>query len=114
MKVLLWIWRIIGPLVMIAGIVYIVLVLNNSDWHDVVVLNSKPTYILGGVCAFIGVLIGFTGWAEEVPPRLFWISGNVDLLDNRLGYALKLGIQFFFLPATIALIISFIFYHFPS
>ncbi|MBQ9474030.1 MAG: hypothetical protein IJU81_06435 [Bacteroidales bacterium] len=67
--------------------------------------SNNVTWILGGICAVVGIVIGFTGWAEDVPPRFFWVSSNVDILDNQIGYALKLGIQFFFLPAAIALIV---------
>ena len=101
------IWRMIAPLITIAGVLYFIIILV---WDFDVPLELAPACILGGVCALVGIILGFTGWVEDVPPRFFWIKSNVDLLDNRVGYSLKLGIQFFLLPSAIALIISFVFY----
>ena len=106
MKVFLYIWRILSPLILIAGILDIYII-SNYDW---VILGKAATFILGGVSTVIGIIIGFSGWAEEVPPRWFWIKSNVDLLANRVGNALSLGIQFFFIPAAVALIVSLILY----
>lgn len=108
MKVFLWIWKIIGPLAMVIGIVYFAGVLLNSDWTDEVPMDMPTTCILGGICAVIGIIIGFTGWAEDVAPRMFWVKSRVDLFDSKIGYALTLGIQFFFLPAAIVFAISLI------
>ncbi len=110
MKVFLYIWRIISPFVIIAGVMYFGFVLYSHTWTDVVLLEKKATFILGGVSAVIGIIIGFTGWAEEVPPRWFWIKSNVDLLASRVSNAISLGIQFFFIPAAAVLIVSLIFY----
>lgn len=100
MKVFLWIWRLIGPIVFFLGL--FLMVFDDSP------IERDLAAILGAVTAVIGIVIGFTGWAEEVPPRMFWVKGKVDLLDNKIGYALGLGIQMFFLPACIMYLISFI------
>ena len=105
MRVFLWIWKMIGPLVMIAGAIYTAFVLLNPDWSDDVPLETNTTFIIGGICALVGFILGFTGWAEDVAPRLFWIKGRVELLDNQIGYAITLAIQFFFIPAAIGAII---------
>lgn len=105
MRVFLWIWKMIGPLVMIAGAIYTAFVLLNPDWSDNVPLETNTTFIIGGICALVGFILGFTGWAEDVAPRLFWIKGRVELLDNQIGYAITLAIQFFFIPAAIGAII---------
>lgn len=108
MRVFLWIWKLIGPLVLVVGIIYFVFVLFNLDFVDEVPLDTAPTCIIGGICAFVGLILGFTGWAEDVAPRMFWVKSRVDLLDNRIGYSLTMAIQMFFLPAAVGLIIGII------
>ena len=86
MKVLLWIWRIIFPIIGIAAIAY---------WGGKMLdeinggMSVTTTIYLGVACAVVGLIIGFTGWAEEVPPRWFCTMSEVDLLDNRIGNALQ-------------------------
>jgi len=98
MKVLLWIWRIIFPIIGIAAIAY---------WGGKMLdeinggMSVTTTIYLGVACAVVGLIIGFTGWAEEVPPRWFWTMSEVDLLDNRIGNALQYAGQFFWIPAGI-------------
>lgn len=67
-------------------------------------MSVGATVILGAVCSVVGLIVGFTGWAEEVPPRWFWTMSNVDLLDNRIGRALQYAGQFFWIPAGICCI----------
>ena len=103
MKVFLWLWRIIFPIIGLAALAY---------WGGKAAgeisggMSGETTLILGAVCAFIGLIVGFTGWADDVPPRWFWIMGEVGLLDNRIGYAIQYAGQFFWIPAGIQGIIA--------
>lgn len=100
MVVFLWIWKIIGPIVFFVGLAG--LVLDDSP------IDCSLACILGAICTVAGIVIGFTGWAEQVPPRMFWVKGKVDLLDNKVGYALALGVQMFFLPAAVMVVLSYL------
>lgn len=95
MVVFLWIWNILSPIVMLAGLGYI-LSGGIEGWE----------LIVGGGCALLGLIIGFTGWAETVPPRWFWVKSSIDLMDSRIGTALSLALQFFLLPSAIMAIIA--------
>ena len=64
--------------------------------------------IAGGGAALLGLVIGFTGWAETVPPRWFWVKSNVWLLNNRVGTALGYALKFFLIPAGVMGIIQII------
>ena len=103
MIVFLWIWKLLGPIISLGGAIYLLSYVDASVDHPI---EFSTTCILGGICAIIGIIIGFTGWVEEVPPRMFWVSSRVELFDSKIGYALTLGIQFFFLPAFICLLIA--------
>ena len=106
MRIFLWVWRFIGPLVFFMGFIYFAFVLFNPDWTDDVPMGTSTTCILGGICAVIGIILGFTGWAEDVAPRMFWVKSRLELMDSKVGYALTLGIQMFFLPAAIVITIA--------
>lgn len=96
MAVLLWIWNILSPIITILGLLYIC---GNVDelkgWE----------FIVGGMCALIGLIIGFTGWAETVPPRWFWVKSKTDLVGSRVGTAFSYALQFFLIPFAIMCII---------
>ena len=108
MVVFLWIWKFIGPLVMLLGALYFGFVLFNPNWEDIVPMELTPACIWGGVCALGGIILGCTGWAEEVAPRMFWVRSRVELFDSKFGYALTMGIQMFFLPSAIVFAIMLI------
>ena len=97
MVVLLWIINLLSPLIFIGSVVYFA-------FGDI----ETWTLIAGGGAALLGLIIGFTGWAETVPPRWFWVKSNVDLLDNLVGTALSYALKFFLIPAGVMGIIQII------
>ena len=97
MVVLLWIINLLSPLIFIGSVVYFA-------FGDI----ETWTLIAGGGAALLGLIIGFTGWAETVPPRWFWVKSNVDLLGNRVGTALSYALKFFLIPAGVMGIIEII------
>ena len=97
MKVLLWILNILNPILLSAAVVYFAMG-DIEDW----VLYA------GAGSALLGLIIGFTGWAETVPPRWFWVKSSVDLFDSRFFTALSYALQFFCIPAAVACIIELV------
>ena len=97
MKVLLWILNILNPIILIAAVGYFAMG-DIEDW----VLYA------GAGSALLGLIIGFTGWGETVPPRWFWVKSSVDLLDSRIFTALSLALQFFCIPAAVAAILELV------
>ena len=97
MVVLLWIINLLSPLIFIGSVIYFA-------FGDI----ETWTLIAGGGAALLGFIIGFTGWAETVPPRWFWVKSSVDLFDNRFFTALSYALQFFCIPAAVAAIIELI------
>ncbi len=97
MVVFLWLWNIISPLILFLGLGYIATG-EAEGWE----------FIAGGGAALLGFIIGFTGWAETVPPRWFWVKSSVDLFDNRFFTALSYALQFFLIPSAIMGIIEVI------
>ena len=65
-------------------------------------------YLLGGVAAVLGLVIGIVGWGDTVPPRWFWIKSSMDLAGSRFMTALGYAIQFFFIPPCIIGLIEYI------
>ena len=63
--------------------------------------------ILGGVSAFIGLLVGIFGWGETVPPRWFWVKSATELAGSRFLTAISYAFQFFFIPATVMGLIEY-------
>ncbi|MBQ6682922.1 MAG: hypothetical protein IJM74_02320 [Bacteroidales bacterium] len=105
MKVFLWIWRGIWPFIGLAALGY----WGGKSLGEISGgMSVAATILLGAVCAVVGLIVGFTGWAEEVPPRWFWTMSEVDLLDNRIGRALQYAGQFFWIPAGICGINTFL------
>ena len=97
MKVLLWLLNILNPIILIAAVGYFAMG-DIEDW----VLYA------GAGSALLGLIIGFTGWGETVPPRWFWVKSSVDLLDSRIFTALSLALQFFCIPAAVAAILELV------
>ena len=97
MKVLLWILNILNPIILIAAVGYFAMG-DIEDW----VLYA------GAGSALLGLIIGFTGWSETVPPRWFWVISSVDLLDSCIFTALSYAIQFFCIPAAVAAILELV------
>lgn len=69
--------------------------------------GDSLSLILGGVSAFIGLLVGIFGWGETVPPRWFWVKSATELAGRRVVTAFQYAIQFFFIPATIMGLIEY-------
>ena len=97
MKVLLWILNILNPIILIAAVVYFAMG-DIEDW----VLYA------GAGSALLGLIIGFTGWGETVPPRWFWVKSSVDLLDSRIFTALSYAFQFFCIPAAVTAVVELV------
>lgn len=57
--------------------------------------------VLGGLAAFLGLIVGIIGWADTVPPRWFWIRSSMELAGSRFLAAIGYAIQFFFIPLAI-------------
>lgn len=95
MKVLLWILNILNPIILIAAVVYFAM----GDIEDWVLYT-------GAGSALLGLIIGFTGWGETVPPRWFWVKSSVDLLDSRIFTALSYAFQFFCIPAAVTAVVE--------
>lgn len=97
MKVLLWILNILNPIILIAAVVYFAMG-DIEDW----VLYA------GAGSALLGLIIGFIGWGETVPPRWFWVKSSVDLLDSRIFTALSYALQFFCIPAAVMAVVELV------
>ena len=52
-------------------------------------------FIVGAILAAIGLIVGWSAWGREVPPRWFWVKSKLELFDNRVGNAFSYAIQFF-------------------
>ncbi len=97
MAVFLWIWNLVSPIMLFIGLLFITL--GDPD---------ELTFILGGISAVVGLIIGIVGWGDTVPPRWFWIKSSVDLAGSRITTAISYALQFFLLPAGIMGIIEII------
>lgn len=98
MTALLWIIQKLAPITSIVGLLYLLSALANG--------NIEPyMYILAGALALVGLAIGFTNWALEIPPKFFWTKSRVELFDNRVGNAFGYAVIFFLLPFFVAAVI---------
>ena len=93
MTVILWIIQKIAP---ITNIVSILVLLSEIGYGDIGI--ASHVYIIAGVLALVGFIIGFTNWALDIPPKFFWTKSRVELFDNRVGNAFGYAIIFFLLP----------------
>ncbi|MBR1775268.1 MAG: hypothetical protein IJ759_07070 [Bacteroidales bacterium] len=59
------------------------------------------------VTGIVGFILGFTNWALECPPRLFWKLSDVELFQNRFMMALGYGILFALIPLEICLFMDY-------
>ena len=100
MIVILWIIQKLAPIITFTGILALLIELSSGE------MDIEPyMYILGGVGALLGFIIGFTNWAKDVPPRFFWTKSRVELFDNRVGNAFGYAIIFFNIPFCVIFII---------
>ncbi len=89
MAIFLWLFQFISPVTLLLGIFYLV-----EDPEPVAL-------VLGGLAAFLGLIVGIIGWADTVPPRWFWIRSSMELAGSRFLAAIGYAIQFFFIPLAI-------------
>ena len=89
MAIFLWLFQFISPVTLLLGIFYLV-----EDPEPV-------SLVLGGLAAFLGLIVGIVGWADTVPPRWFWIRSSMELAGSRFLAAIGYAIQFFFIPLAI-------------
>lgn len=89
MAIFLWLFQFISPVTLLLGIFYLV-----EDPEPVAL-------VLGGLAAFLGLIVGIVGWADTVPPRWFWIKSSMELAGSRFLAAIGYAIQFFFIPLAI-------------
>lgn len=91
MVFILWILRLIAPIVRPLGILGAICMLSEEV--------DQSLWIISGVLAFVGLIFGFTNWALEVPPRFFWVSSKLDAFGDRFSAAIGYALLFFsFVP----------------
>lgn len=95
MALFLWIWQWLAPVCFFIGGYYLL------EYGNILSL------ILGGVSAFVGLLIGIFGWGSTVPPRWFWVKSATELVGSRVATAFQYAFQFFFIPAAVMGVIEF-------
>lgn len=88
--VLLWIFQKISPILTILG----ALVLFGGGFEGY-------EFIVGAVLAVLGLIVGWSAWGQEVPPRWFWVKSKLELFDNRIWNAINYALQFFLIPFAI-------------
>ena len=94
---LLWVFQKISPILTIFG----ALVLFGGGFEGY-------EFIVGGVLAVLGLIVGWSAWGQEVPPRWFWVKSKLELFDNRIGSAFGYAVQFFMIPFGITFIVEII------
>ena len=97
MTALLW---LIQKIASITNLVGLLVLLSEIGFGDIGI--GTHVYVLAGGLALAGFILGFTNWALDVPPKLFWTKSRVQLFDNRVGNALGYAIIFFLLPFFVA------------
>ena len=83
MTVLLWLIQKIAPVTNLGGLLVL---LSEIGYGDIGIRTH--VYVVSGRLALAGFVLGFTKWALDVPPKLFWTKSRVQLFDNRVGNAL--------------------------
>ena len=84
---LLWFFQKISPILTILG----ALVLFSDGFEGF-------EFYVGAVLAVLGLIVGWSTWGQEVPPRWFWVKSNLELFDNRIWNAFSYAFQFFMIP----------------
>ena len=65
-------------------------------------------FIVGAILAVLGLIVGWSAWGQEVPPRWFWVKSKLELFDNRVWNAFSYALQFFLIPFAITGIIAIV------
>ena len=94
---LLWVFQMISPILTILGA--LVLFGGGFEGHE---------FIVGAVLGVLGLIVGWSTWGQEVPPRWFWVKSKLELFDNRIWNAFSYAFQFFMMPFGITGIIEII------
>ena len=76
------------------------MLLSELAYNDIGV--GTHVYVLAGGLALAGLVLGFTNWALDIPPKLFRPQSRVQLFDNRVCNALGYVVIFFLLPFFMA------------
>ena len=93
---ILWILRLIMPIVSFIGIIGIIGMVEESA--------DTWLWVVSGVVAFLGFLLGLSSWGLTVPPRFFWVSSPLDAFESRITSSLGYALQFFTIVPCIWLI----------
>ena len=93
---ILWILRLIMPIVTIGGIIGIIGMVEESA--------DTWLWVVSGIVAFLGFLLGLSSWGLTVPPRFFWVSSPLDAFESRITSSLGYALQFFTIVPCIWLI----------
>jgi hypothetical protein len=93
----LWVFQKISPILTVIG----ALVLFGDGYKGY-------EFIVGAVLAVFGLIVGWSTWGQEVPPRWFWVKSKLELFDNRVGNAFSYALQFFLIPFAITGIIAIV------
>ena len=94
---LLWVFQKISPILTILGA--LVLFGDGFEGYE---------FIVGAVLAVFGLIVGWSAWGQEVPPRWFWVKSKLELFDNRVWNAFSYALQFFLIPFAITGIIAIV------
>ena len=88
--ILLWIYRLITPVVFI--------------WGGIVFCSGE--YVendirLGIILAIIGFIWGLLTWSFDLAPRVFWVKSPFFLFQTRIFTAIESALVFFLTPSFI-------------
>ena len=93
----LWVFQKISPILTVLGA--LVLFGGGFEWYE---------FIVGVILAVLGLIVGWSTWGREVPPRWFWVKSKLELFDNRVGNAFSYALQFFLIPFGVTGIITIV------
>ena len=93
----LWVLQKISPILTILG----ALVLFGGGFEGY-------EFIVGAILAVFGLIVGWSAWGQEVPPRWFWVKSKLELFDNRVWNAFSYALQFFLIPFAITGIVTIV------
>ena len=94
---LLWVFQMISPVLTILGA--LVLFGDGFEGYE---------FYVGAGLAVLGLIVGWSTWGQDVPPRWFWVKSKLELFDNRIWNAFSYAFQFFMIPFGITGIIAII------
>ena len=93
----LWVLQKISPILTILG----ALVLFGGGFEGY-------EFIVGAILAVFGLIVGWSAWGQEVPPRWFWVKSKLELFDNRVWNSFSYALQFFLIPFGVTGIITIV------